>query len=141
MKVKLDSLKNIKTALKNISLYAVLALNANDIGDIQGIGPLGQMPVGANVGTINDKFAELVSIVIGFLTFGGAMWFVFQIILGGITWIGSGNDKNQIQTSQKRITNAVIGLIILISAMVIIQVIGFVFGIDILNINFSAIVN
>lgn len=105
---------------------------------IQGIGPLGDCVTSTS--KANIQFADIVSITIGVMTVGAGIWFIFQIIVGAISWIGSAGDKAQLQTSQKRITNAVIGLVIVIAAVTITSLVGELLGFPILNIDIGSLV-
>lgn len=69
----------------------------------------------------------------GFLV--GAVVFFFLLLTGAIKWIASGSDKVQLEGSQKQITHALVGLVILLSIFAIISVIESIFGISITNIN------
>jgi hypothetical protein len=53
------------------------------------------------------------------------------LIMGAIQWITSGGDKGAVQSAQSKITNAVIGLVILLSLFALLRVIGDFFGLEI----------
>jgi len=55
----------------------------------------------------------------------------FYLIIGGIKWITSGGDKGQVEEARNQITNALIGLAIVVGAWAIMKMIGFFFGIDV----------
>lgn len=80
------------------------------------------------------------------LTLGGAIsWamtaimivaglaFFFMLILGGVKWIISGGDKANTEAARNQVTAAIIGLVIIFSAYIIINFIGGIFGVDVLN--------
>lgn len=71
----------------------------------------------------------LVSLVATFL----------YLVLGGIQWITSGGDKTQLENARNRITNAIIGLVVVASAWAIWLLIGKFFGIDTQNIPFPTV--
>jgi hypothetical protein len=71
-------------------------------------------------------------ISIGFII--GFTFFFFLLLVGAIRWITAGGDKSSIESAQKTITNALIGLVILLSIFAIIHIIGEIFGVDLLNI-------
>lgn len=64
-------------------------------------------------------FAKFVSGIIGLLLIGATIWSFFQLILGGFDWISSGGDKGKLEAAQKRITNAIIGLIFVFASWAI----------------------
>jgi hypothetical protein len=76
-----------------------------------------------------------LSILIGFLTTLAAIWFIIKFIIGAFQWLNSGGDQKQVQNAQQTMTNAVIGLAIIVAAYAIISVLASFFGIDILHPN------
>lgn len=100
------------------------------LGSLLGIGPLGNFA--ACTGSV-PLFVRVISIIIGVLTAFGSLWFIFQLFLGAINWISAGGDKQQIETARKRLTNAVVGLLIVVASYAIIAVVGAFLGIDIIN--------
>jgi len=97
-------------------------------GGFQGFGPLGN-PGGSGI----DIFSNFISSVIGLLTIIAVIWFIFVLITGAIGMISAGGDKAQLESARKRITSGLIGLVVVISAVFILDFVGFLFGIDILN--------
>lgn len=97
-----------------------------------GIGPLGTVTSGANA---TLRFADTISKIIGFLTILGGIWFMVQLILGAFSWISAGGDKQHLDSAKKRITNAIIGLFIVVVSFSLIAIIGSFFGLDILNLD------
>lgn len=75
------------------------------------------------------------AVTIGFII--GSVIFLFMIVMGAIEWISSGGDKQKLESARGRITNAIIGLVILFALYAIIRVIQQFFGISILNLNFG----
>lgn len=62
----------------------------------------------------------------------GVVIFFFMLLIGAIQWISSGGDKGAVEAARGRITNAIIGLVVLLSLFAITQLLGFFFGINIL---------
>jgi hypothetical protein len=104
--------------------------------------PLGNIG-GAGFGTINegsfgtgltktplDKIANIISGVIGFMTIGAAIWFIFMFLVGGYTWMTSFGDKHRLEEARDRIVNALIGLVIVVAGWAILALVGQFFGID-----------
>lgn len=71
------------------------------------------------------------AISLGFVV--GAVVFFFILIIGAIQWISSGGDKQTVETARGKVTNAIIGLIILFAVFAILQLINTFFKIQILN--------
>lgn len=70
--------------------------------------------------------------IIGLLLIVGTMWSLIQLLLGGFNWISSGGDKGKIEAARDRITNALLGLVIMFAAwaffLVILQFLGIAGG-------------
>ena len=78
------------------------------------------------VGTI---FGNVITL---FFT-AGAIGFTIMIIWGAVDWILSGGDKEKIASGRRRITNAIIGLVILSLSFTIMVVVGQVLSINALQ--------
>jgi len=59
--------------------------------------------------------------------------FFFMLVWGGIQWMMSGGDKNAAEAARSKITNALIGLVIVFSAWAIMALIKSLFGVDIMG--------
>ncbi len=101
---------------------------ANDT--IQGIG------VGETSRFISNPlgyFSDQLSNVIGLITLIGALFLVVYFIIAGFEWLQAGGDAGKADKAKTRMTNASIGLLVMILSTAIAGIIGGVFGIDILN--------
>lgn len=79
-------------------------------------------------------FSGFISSAIGLMTIIAIIWFIFVLISGAIGIITAGGDKTAIESAKKRITTGVIGLVVVIAAIFIVDLIGFLIGINILDI-------
>ncbi len=70
----------------------------------------------------------------------GSVIFLFIIIVGAIQWISSGGDKNAVEGARGKITNAIIGIVILFSVYAIIMFIENFFGISILTLDIGNLI-
>lgn len=102
-----------------------------DIGDLEGPGPLGKVDIGTGSLTM---FGKIISNIVGVMTIVAFIWFVIILILGAISWLGSGGDKTKLQEAQKQITTGLTGLLIVISSFFIVKLLEIIFGINILGI-------
>lgn len=59
---------------------------------------------------------------------------LIYMVIGGIQWITSGGDKTKLDAARKKITYAIIGLIVAFMSFLIINVLGYLFGVKLLNI-------
>lgn len=101
-----------------------------------GLGPFGDLGNtigrGASGGTTAlMKVTGAVSSIIGVITVAATIWFLFQLLIAGIAWTTSGGDKNKLTEARDRMTNAFIGLIIVVAGWAILAIAGVFFGYDI----------
>lgn len=108
-----------------------------DIGDTPlgtiggpGLGPFGQIQQDAEAGLLG--ITKIVSSIIGIITIAAGIWFIFQFLVGGFNWITSGGDKSKLQQARDRLTNAFIGLIIVVGGWAILALADQFFGTDFL---------
>ncbi len=70
------------------------------------------------------------------LTFiAGSLIFFFMLVSGAIQWISSGGDKQALEGARGKITNAVVGILLLFGALAIINLIEKFFGVQILTLD------
>ncbi len=100
------------------------------LGFLKGIGSLGEV---SDATTAFIKFTNVLSTALGILTVSAGVWFIFQILMGSFQWLSSGGDKQGVENARKRITNAIIGLFVVIASYALISLVGLVFGINILS--------
>jgi hypothetical protein len=79
-----------------------------------------------------QAITRVVSSIVGVITAVAGIWFFLNFIVAGIQWIGAGGDKHTLEEAQKRITNAFIGLIIVVAGWSILALAGKFLGFDIL---------
>jgi small-conductance mechanosensitive channel len=58
----------------------------------------------------------------------GVIMFFFKLIMGGIKWISSGGDKQGLEEAKHQVSNALIGLVVLLSVYAIFSLITGFFG-------------
>lgn len=110
-------------------------LAETNLGTFEGIGPLG---TGLKAPTSDPALAfsrltSIISTALGILTISAGIWFIFQIMAGSFQWLSSGGEKQGVENARKRITNAIIGLFIVVASYALISLVGLVFGINILS--------
>ena len=99
-------------------------------GNIEGIGPLGLE--GRAPAQSTTLFNVFLSTIIGLMTIIAAIWFTFLLITGAISIITSGGDKTKVAEARGKITTAIIGLVVVIAAIFIIQLIGTLLGFNLI---------
>jgi hypothetical protein len=80
----------------------------------------------AQIGNLNDVFAALVRSLIGLV---GIASFA-MLLIGGFKFLSAGSDKDAAQKAQMTINYAVGGLIISLSAWLILNLIGIFLGVN-----------
>lgn len=98
-----------------------------DLGTIGG-GGLG--PFGDNPGDGITGITKMVSSIIGLMTIAAGIWFLFQVLVGGFNWISAGGDKAKLQSSKDRITNSLVGIVVVVAAWAITALVGTFLGVD-----------
>jgi len=77
---------------------------------------------------ISSTNSLLRTIIIFLITLAGLYSFI-QFILGGFGIISAGGDSSKVETAQKQITNAIIGLVVIGASFLIAAIIGkLIFG-------------
>ena len=99
-------------------------------GPLEGIGPLGT-PGGA--GGAATLFNNIISSVIGLITIIAGIWFIFLLISGAIGIMSAGGDKTSLEGARRRITTGIIGLIVVVAGIFLVDLIGGLLGLDILQ--------
>jgi hypothetical protein len=95
---------------------------------LNGIGPLG------NPSDPFDTFETVLSTAIAIITIIAGIWFLFLLITGGISWMSAGGDKVAAENARKRITTGLIGLVVVVAGIFIVDLVGTLIGVDILNV-------
>ena len=112
------------------NLLAQVPKPLGTIGSGTGFGPFGAGPSSTNpVGVIT----RVISVVIGIMTIAVGIFFIFQLLTGAINWLTASGDKSKLEHAQLRITQATIGLIMVVATYAIVSIIEKVLGINILN--------
>ena len=88
-----------------------------------GTGPLAN-PAGNGV----DLFTKIISTAIGLMTIIAIIWFVFTFITGAIEIMSSGGDKQALEGAKKKISTGLIGLVVVIVAVFVFDLIGYLLG-------------
>lgn len=63
----------------------------------------------------------------------GAILMLIYIIWAGMQWITSGGDKQKLATARGRLNFAIIGFLVILTAIIVINLIGFFFKVNLLN--------
>src|SRR4030043_158737 len=63
--------------------------------------------------------------------FAAGLFFFIQVLVGGLSWINAGGDPKAMDSARSRITNAVIGLVIVAASFGIALIVTSALGINI----------
>lgn len=85
-------------------------------------------------------FQDLIPRMVGLAFLVGVLIFFFIMITGAIQWITSGGDKTGIESARGKITNAIVGVVILLSLFALLKVIEDFFGINILTLDIEPLI-
>lgn len=119
----------------------LLAQNPTGLGTIggPGLGPFGDSNF-SGTGPL-DALAKVISTLIGFITIVAGIYFMLQFLIGGFEWLSASGDKTRLEKAQSRLTNGVIGIVIVVAAYGIVAVIGRLLGLDIFLVNSGDLIN
>ena len=84
---------------------------------------------------------SIIGAIFGLLLVGGFVAAFLYLLMGGFDWITSGGDKAKLQSSRDKITNAIIGLIIVSSVWAIMTLVGQFVGIEFPNLPIPTVQN
>ncbi|HUW21182.1 MAG TPA: hypothetical protein VMW41_00805 [Candidatus Bathyarchaeia archaeon] len=104
-------------------------LLATSLGSFQGFGKIGTDFLADPVASLE----KIISLVIGIMTIGAGIYFIFLLIIAAYGWMSAGGDKQKMQKAQDSFTQAIIGLVVVVAAYAIASVVGFMLGVNILN--------
>lgn len=108
-------------------------IDLGTIGGGKGLGPFGEIT--GSLASDNYlgliKVTQAISSVIGVMTIAAAIWFILIFLTGGFYWMTSSGDKAKLHEARERISNALIGLIIVVAGWSILALAGQFFGYDI----------
>lgn len=85
--------------------------------------------------TGSEFLNQFIPNIIGMSFIIGVLIFLFIMIIGAVQWITSGGDKTGLESARGKITNALIGIVLLLATFAIIKIIEDFMGIDILKID------
>lgn len=93
------------------------------------IGELEAPPFITGIGTGAQGISKILTNLVNLAYVIASIIFIFMIVWGSIQWITSGGDKEAIQKARGRITNAIIGMVLLALSFLIVKVITDIIGI------------
>ncbi len=98
----------------------------------QGFGPWGNLG-SQGIGEAAGALTNIISQIIGVMTIIAGIWFIFQFIISAYGYMTAGGDQQKMSTATKKITSALIGLIVVVTAYAIMSLLGKLLGFEFLN--------
>lgn len=92
-------------------------------------------PEHPGVATLDCITVVFQNVVMAALLFAGIVA-LFMIILGGIKFLTSGGDPKQVEGARNTLTWAIVGLILILLSFFILNLIGFITGVDLSKFGF-----
>lgn len=93
------------------------------------------LPKGTPTGGLDTTGQNAIWVGIELFLLGAVLLSVYYIIRGGINMMTSGGDKEKFHTGRERVRYAIIGLIVIFLSFFMINIIGTLFGINLLQIS------
>ena len=102
-------------------------------------GPNGSIQLNPPNGISNDQggiatVAKIVGNALTLLLIVAVILTLVYLLLGGIAWIQSGGDKQKLSQARSRLTYAIVGLVVALASFFILNIIGFIFKVNLLQI-------
>lgn len=87
----------------------------------------------ATIGSLEPLFKNAVT---GITAFAGVVLFIV-IVMAGFTYLFSGGDAKQLEKAKNAFTYAIIGLVVIVCAYLILQLIGMFTGVNVTEFNLN----
>lgn len=129
-----------------LSLLSFVALHEGPIphdkgGGDGGSGDIGNPALGPTLQDILEReggigfFQRVLPNFVALGLVAGIIIFFFVMLIGAIRWISAGSDKAELEQARARITNGLVGIVLLLSIFALITVIEQFFGINLLTLD------
>lgn len=95
-----------------------------------GFGPWGNigLPTIPDVTQAANAFTSTMSQLIGVLTIIAGIWFIFNFMAGGYAFMTAGGSEDGIKKATAKITQSLIGLVVVVAAYAIISLVSELLG-------------
>lgn len=78
---------------------------------------------------------QLISNLVGALFIAGFLLTFMELLLGGISWITAGGDKQKLELARDKITNAIVGIIIVGAVYALSSLVARFFGLNLASLS------
>lgn len=118
--------KNIKAVLQSFLMVFILCLpffvfaqvsgeKTGIVGKLENVGTAGGFAETTNENSLVTNLGLIVNVVLSLL----GVLFIVLTVVSGFKWMTAGGNEDQIKSARKNITNAIIGLVIVVSSYAI----------------------
>ncbi|OGC97661.1 hypothetical protein A2634_02990 [Candidatus Amesbacteria bacterium RIFCSPHIGHO2_01_FULL_48_32] len=128
--------------MKHLKKIAAATAALGGLAAVSPLSALAQVNTNINLGLpAGSSFTNItgytptgfIQSMINLLLVGAGLIAFFWLLYGGVQWILAGGDKEATEKARKRITAALIGLVIVFSVFAFTLLLGQFFGVDLLN--------
>lgn len=109
-------------------LLAQVPKDIGTIGQGEGFGPYNFTAVANPLIAV----AKVVSFLVGIITLGAGIYFIFQLLTASLEWMIASSDKSKLSKAQERLTHAFMGLILVVASYFIAATLSDLFHVDFL---------
>lgn len=96
-----------------------------------------EAPSGVPTGGLFDTGQSVIVTAIELFLLGAVLFSLFTLIRGGVNMMTSGGDKQRFQAGREKIRYAIIGLLVVFFSFALVNILGTLFGINLLEIPFQ----
>jgi len=97
-------------------------------GGLKGFGPLGLE--GQDAESAGGIFNNTISTIVGVMTVIAFVWFVILFMTGALGIMTAGSDKAKLEGSRQKLMNGIIGIVVVVAAVFIVDLVGGFLGIE-----------
>ncbi len=109
-----------------------MAVNTTGIGSIQPVTEA-RTPATIDAEGVTTSFETYISDIIGIITIVAALFFIVYVFIAAFEFLTAGGDSGKTSKAVSKLTNSVVGLVLVVASYMIIGLIGNLIGIPILN--------
>jgi hypothetical protein len=99
----------------------------------EGFGPWGNLGKFLDPSKAAGALTGIISRTIGVMTIVAGIWFIFQFIIGAYGFMTAGGDQQKMGNATKKITSALIGLVVIVAAYAVFSLLSELLGFPFLN--------
>ncbi len=82
---------------------------------------------------VTSKLEAIISEFLGLITVVAGVAVLFYFVTGALNWVSAGGDEGKIQKARDQMTQAVIGMVVIVAAYGIIGLVSNFLGLNLLN--------